>query len=314
MSDVFCDFLGVTFSNDDWAAVRGELEPVLDSVGASVAFDGKGETLWRLGDGTVKAKRYGPVTALGASGAMLAALRLSNVLAGYLRALAGVGHRVTRLDASKDRQEATAPVIAELREKSISPDGLRLTRKRIAPRHVTRLVAAGVDGLDTGTCYVGSRMAEVRACVYDKRQERIDRGLVDVGPLTRYELRVKSQVGATLRDAMDPESLFWHFMAPDVLPRPAHVAAWEPHGEGFAIEWGAKPLPAARLVQRVQASPDIAALVRLSDEVGPYGFALLVSEMQKLRGGVWAQPTVTAPGVICASPSVTAAGAGPPLQ
>lgn len=308
MSDAFCDFLGVTFSNEDWETVRGEITPTLDSIGAQVEFDSERETLWRLCDGTVKAKRYGPVTSLGASGAVLAALRFAKSFGAYLSAIGTVRHRVTRLDASKDIKEPTAPVIDRLVEQSCSPGGLSLTRKRVLPRHVTRLLARGVDGVDTGTCYVGSRTAEVRACIYDKRQERIDRGLLDVGPLTRYELRVKSGIGATLRDAMEPTALFWHFMAPGVLPRPDGVGEWVAHGEGFSVDWPDRPSPASRLVRRVGSSAELQALCRLADEAGPYGLELLLGEVRKLHGSrVWAQPTEAASDAQPESPGVVGA-------
>lgn len=293
MDSAFCDYLGVTVANDDWPAVREGIEPALDTIGASLEFDSERSTLWRAGErGTVKAQRYGPVTSLGASGAVLVGLRAAGIFSGYLAAIGGVPHKVTRLDAAHDRKEATGPVIAELVEKAHAADGLSLTRKRILPRHVTRLVSRGVDGLDTGTCYLGSRSAEVRACVYDKRQERLDKGLGDVGPLTRYELRVKSGVGATLRDAADPTELFWNFMAPGVLPRPDGVSDWVSHGEGFEVDWPGLPLPAARLKRRIESSPEVKALLKLANEAGPLGFQFMVSELEKLHERrVWAQPT-----------------------
>lgn len=296
MDSAFCDYLAVTVANDDWPAVREGIEPALDMIGASLEFDSERSVLWRAGErGTVKAQRYGPVTSIGASGSVLAGLRAREIFEGYLAALAGVQHRVTRLDAAHDRKEPTAPVIATIVEKAHSPDGLSLTRKRLLPRHVTRLVSRGVDGLDTGTCYLGSRSAEVRACVYDKRQERLDRGLSDVGPLTRYELRVKSGVGATLRDAADPTAIFWHFMSPGVLPRPEGVASWEAHGEGFEVEWPDVPLPAARLRRRLESSPEVRSLLRLASEAGPRGFEFMVGELAKLyERRVWAEPTETA--------------------
>lgn len=306
---VFCDYLGVTVANDDWPGVRMAIEPALDAIGARVELDGDRGTLWRAGDGTVKAQRYGPVTSIGASGAVLAGLRAVKAFGAYLAGLGSVNHRVTRLDAAYDVKLPTAPIIASIVEKAHSLEGLALTRKRVLSKHVTRLVTRGADGADTGTCYVGSRSAEVRACVYDKRQERLDRGLIDVGPLTRYELRVKSGVGATLRDAHDPTELFWHFMAPGVLGRPAGVADWEPRGEGFEVDWPDQPTAAARLVKRVGASADVQALLRLADQAGPYGFELLVGELRKLhQTRVWAQPTETASNASCPPPVGNSAG------
>jgi hypothetical protein len=312
-SRVFCDFLSVTFSCGDWDQVKEAIAPALDSVGAQVEMDSEDGTLWRSGDGTVRAKRYRQVMSLGASGSMLAALRFAGAFGAYLTALGSVPHRVTRLDASKDIVTPTAPVIASLVDRASTPDGVKLTRKRVGPSEVTRLVSRQPDGSDSGTVYLGGPSAEVRACVYDKRLERMKNGLCDVGPLTRYELRLKSQVGMTLRDAYDPEVLFWHFMAPDVLPAPGPVVEWIPQADGFAIDWPPHPSPLARLQRRVDTSDEVAALLRLANEVGPYGFGMLVAALERRHKGVTGQaPSETASNAICEPPGATTAGNQPP--
>ena len=100
--------------------------------------------------------------------------------------------------------------------------------------------------------------------MYDKRRERLDKGGSDLGfDLTRYELRLRG-VGATLRDAYEPSSVFWHYMAPDFLPRPAGVPEWLSGAEGFSVPKVDPVLPAVRLVRRVEASDDFMDLVRLA--------------------------------------------------
>lgn len=311
-SEVFCDFLSVTFDRADWDQVRQAMSPALDSIGAQVEMDSDDCTLWRSGEGTIRAKRYRQVMSVGASGTMLAALRFAGAFAAYLSALGSVPHRVTRLDASKDIVTPTAPVIASLVDRASGEDGIRLTRKRVTASDVTRLVSRQPDGSDSGTVYLGGPSAEVRACIYDKRLERMKNGLCDVGPLTRYELRLKSQVGATLRDAYEPERLFWNFMAPDILPRPDSVGEWIPHAGGFAIDWPEMPSPLARLQRRVETSDEVAALLRLADDVGPYGFQMLVAAIERRRGGVKGlAPSETAPDAMYGPPGVTTADSQP---
>jgi hypothetical protein len=242
--------------------------------------------------------------ALGATGVVTAALRFANVFGNYLAAIATVPHTVTRLDASRDVVEDTPPVIARIVEQASSPAGLSLTRKRVAPRHVTRLVVRREDGLDTGTCYVGSRNADVRMAVYDKRVERMSRGLADVGPLTRYELRLTSGAGLTLRDAFDPTNVFWHFMPESLMSHPSDVVPWVSYALGFQVDWPAPPLSSERLKRRVQSSADVAALLRLADEVGPYGFDFLVAQLRVLRPSVKFEPAAT--GVQGLAPADTA--------
>lgn len=285
-SGVFCDFLSVTFDRADWPDVRDALVPILDSVGAQVDFESDDKTLWRSGDGTFLAKRYRQVISLGASGAALASLRLAGAFGAYLSALGSVPHRVTRLDASRDVKTPTAPVIDSLVNRASSADGIKLTRKRITPSDVTRLVTRQEDGTDSGTVYLGGQSAEVRACIYDKRLERIANGLCDVGPLTRYELRLKSQCGMSLRDAFDPAALFWNYMAPDILDAPPGVPEWIPHPGGFSVDWPDRPTPLARLHRRVESSAEVAALLALADEVGPYGFRMLVAALERRHAGV----------------------------
>lgn len=288
MTEVFCDFVSASFESVHWGDVRSQIGPSLDAIGAHIELDTDTQVLWRSGDGTINAKRYGPVMAVGASGAAIAGMRLANVFGKFLSSLGSVPHTVTRLDAARDVVEDTPPVLDRVVSKASSEEGISLTRKRVKPHHVTRLVSRRGDGLDTGTCYVGSRNAEVRAAIYDKRAERVSRGLPDIGPLTRYELRLKSNAGATLRDALDPESLFWHFMAPDVLPRPDGIPQWESHALGYNIDWPDDLTPAQRLVKRLENSADVAALLSLADEVGPHGFDFMVNKLRSisLRSGI----------------------------
>lgn len=309
IGDVFCDHLTTTIPADDWDALRAELSPLFDAIGAAVEFDTDRMIQWRAGAGTCRAARVGAVVALSATGAFLAGLRCARIFNDYVASIGAHPHRVTRLDASRDVPCDTAPVLAALTEKVSSAEGVHVTRKRVKPEDCTRYVSRRPDGQDTGSLYLGPKHADVRPVIYDKRKERIDAGLADVGPLTRYELRVRSGVGPSLRDACEPGPLFWHFMAPDVLGLPEGIAAWTPHGEGFALERREPPLPAARLVRRVEASADVAALLALADEVGPGGFDFLVSQLRKLHGrqgrGVGAAaPTETASPALVMSESL----------
>lgn len=295
MNEPFCDFVQVTVPVENWPEVRAAVEPVFSMAIEGVQVDDASTTLWRglNGEGTVKAKRYGAVVALGMSGHVCASMRAFGLFAAYLAELASRPHRVTRLDASFDLPCDAAPVIADVVNRVASPSGLKLTRKAIAARDVTRLVHRRDDGADTGTVYVGSRDADVRACVYDKREERLRRGLADVGPLTRYELRLKAGTGVTLRDAAMPAAVFWHYASPGLLSAPEGVEPWEAHGEGFPLSPQPVQLPAARLLRRVQASVEVRSLLDLAATCGPYGVELLLSEVRKLSGCRGGAPTVT---------------------
>jgi hypothetical protein len=120
--------------------------------------------------------------------------------------------------------------------------------------------------------------------VYDKREERISRGLPDIGNLLRYELRLRNQAGITLRDCAEPSGVFWHYASPDFLQAPPDVSPWLPFGSGFTPTAAEPVLPAVRLQRRVEDSAEVGALLDLARKVGPRGFAFLVSLLRK-RGG-----------------------------
>ena len=264
MSAVFCDDFRCSVPPDSWGDARALLEPVLADAGFLPEFDGERVTQWRNEGGTVKVEMLNRVRVLSASGRALAALRAMKLLAGFLSSVAAVPHRVTGLHATLDVKTPTPPELLRLRGLAESPAGLRAGRKRIPARSLLLFLRPLDDGRSTGTVYCGSKSAEIRPVVYDKREERLSRGLPDIGhDLTRYELRLRN-VGASLRDVFDPTAIFWHYMAPDFLPAPEGVPAWSAHGEGFALVRPSPALPAARLLRAVEGSSDFAALCRMA--------------------------------------------------
>ncbi len=292
----FCDWLGVTVSADDWAALRLDIADDLDAVGMHVEVDQLGQVLWRAGktSATVKATKRNRVWALGCSGAACSGLRAAGRFNSYLAAVGTRGHRVTRLDASMDVQEDAAPIISEVTRLGRAGE-LSLTRKKIQASDVTSFTGVrAADGVVTGTVYLGPRRSDARMVVYDKRHERASRKLVDTGNLTRYELRLRTRTGVTLRDASDPESVFWHYASPDFLPLPDGIPAWEPHGSGFELERVEPLLPYQRLLRRIEASAELVALVAAAESCGPRGVDFLVSRIRRMVGGAGVSPAVTA--------------------
>lgn len=277
---VFCDDLRVTIPDGCWHEAESDLRSVLDVLGAQTEFKAHDRTGWRLEDGTARSQKCGRVWSFSASGKLLAGLRAADLLGQFLAALATGPHRVTGIHCTIDRKEPTPPVIERLLKAAESEQGLRVSRKAVSPQAIQRHVVRNAAGVDTGTAYFGKRFAEVRAVVYDKRQELIDRGNPDLGhDLTRYELRLRSQVGATLGDAMYPAPLFWHYMAPDVLTAPDGVPPWVANAMGYELEPLRISSFAERLQSRVYASDDLADILRLAHQVEG-GFDLLVSMLR----------------------------------
>jgi hypothetical protein len=267
-----CDYLNVTFDNHFNPAAT--LEKLLLSMGADVRFDG----LYRLGEsGTVKLGiRYG-VYCVSASGAALAHMRDVGGFMHWLSALGEFPHRITRLDAAMDFEEDGADVIDRLRDRY--PSGfVNLGRKAM---QVKLILGVRPDGRETGTFYVGHRSkARATARVYDKAWERLVNAGVVGPPRTRYEITVKQDYGATLRDAAEPDRLFWHVAAPGLIDRPDDVPAW---CADWGTGWEAPPrpdlLPAELLSRRVPVSPELALLASIADGMGEGGRPWLVRQI-----------------------------------
>lgn len=279
----FCDWLSTSFARDDCDALVSQLVPVIDAAGGYLDSQTQGTSLYRLDDGTIRAAPTHGVFSVSASGIALSRLRSRGVFGDYLAALGGFPHRVTGVHATLELPQDAAPVVAAVAAKGRA--GLiALSRKSVPAEHVMTHLGLDALGVLTGTVYIGSPKAEVRAAVYDKRHERMSKGYPDPGPLLRYELRCRSKLGATLRDAYDPESLFFHFAAPDLLPVAQGVHPWSPHGEGFALEKRQVFTPAELMKRRLEASGDVKRLLELAEEAGPNGFDYLVSQLRQLAG------------------------------
>lgn len=311
--DPFCDFLGVTVPAEVWESLRPEVGVELDALGMHVEVDQEKSVLWRVPGqtGTVRADRRGKVWSMGASGAVCAGLRAAGRFNAFLSAIGSRPHRVTRLDASLDVRSDAAPVVAEVTRAGRAGE-LTLTRKAITPGDVTTITGVRADGAVSGTVYVGSRRADVRMVVYDKEHERAARKLPACGPLTRYELRLRSRTGVSLRDAALPAAVFWHYASPDFVTAPPGVPEWDPATTGFEIQRSQPMLPAARLVHRVASSPEIRALIALAAECGPYGVELLCSRIRALAGGAGVSPALTASNGVVGAAELTPAAVHSP--
>ena len=298
----FCDHVGVTIPVEYWDALRLDISPELDSIGMGVEMDSERAVLWRdpAASGTVRAERIGKVWKIGTSGAVCAGLRSVGRFESYLAAIGSRPHRVTRLDASVDLKVDAAPIVAKVTRQGQAGE-LQLTRKAVPPRDVLNFSGVRVDGAVSGTVYVGAKRADVRMVIYDKRHERISRKLPDVGDLTRYELRLRSRCGVTLRDAAEPAGVFWHYASPEFLPCPSGTPAWVPGGSGFELTKTAPELPAARLRRRVDASAELSSLLALAHECGPYGVEFLCSLIRARSRGAGVSPAGAAV-ALCGAP------------
>jgi len=160
------------------------------------------------------------------TGELLVILRSHGIYMDILSLLGSEAHKVTRLDVAHD-VDTDYPVIRKSLEKKfpgmIVPGFSRKVLK------ATEFVNAREDGQKTGTYYIGQRgKTRYHARIYDKMHQMSERHGDILPTRTRYELELGRQVPVTLRDAANPEPIFWHFMSPTILEKPPGVPDWEP--------------------------------------------------------------------------------------
>lgn len=276
---VVCDYLNVTVPTDRADDVLSEILPLFSLLGLAGERFGK-VLLHRTEEGgTFRFEDKDRFWMFGASGVALATLRAAELYPSYLGAFAGVPHRVTRLDLAYDIGYPAPPLLSDLYTKAHSETGVKLTRKRVLPKNVSFITSRDPEGRDTGTLYLGARTAEVRAKVYDKRQERFQKtGQLLSHDWTRYELTVTGKAGASLRDAHSPSALFWKFMTEVVgRDRPSDVPEWVPCEGGYELPDKVSLLPAEVLKRSLERSAEVAQWLVLADQLGPHGRAWLKS-------------------------------------
>lgn len=291
--EAFTDYLNISCDRDLEGLVREDVMPFLDLLGCSE--DAKQPGLYRgAKGGTARIGRRGRVATFSLSGQVLQELRDHRLFEPYLVAVGAYPHRVTMLHATQDFVVEHPPAAYRMVKALAYSGQLRLTRKAILPnavRHWGCLASCTVrseDGLwvdceETGTVRLGNRAnADVWAKVYDKRQERLDNGYPDPGPLMRVEIALMSDVGCTLRDAAAPGAVFWHHAATLMGWRPGGTAVWRKGGEGFAFSGERRVITRAERVAGLLAmSPDVQRVVDLArEEVAARGLDALGQDGQ----------------------------------
>lgn len=291
----FCDYLNVSFPQDVGLATFAQLGDVLDAALFDRVRDASGTFLYRSGSGTVKCTRRGHVAIVGSSGTALRTLRDSNLYGDFLGTLALGSHRVTRLDCTVDIPVDAAPIVEALMRKGRC-GRVALSRKAVAIEDVYTHLGLDRRGVLTGSVYFGAHTAEVRGLVYDKRHQLECKMGADIGPCTRYEIRVSGKFGPTLHDAYAPARLFWHFASPDLLRGPDGVQPWVSHSEGFVMPPSHELTPAQLMQRKLESSPDVARLLALAKQIGPYGMDLLCQRLRRLADSSAVGSSAPAPG------------------
>ena len=271
------DYLNITVPDTDTHTAEAEVRQILSAIGAVSVLSGQ----WRVhGTGVYQIKPRQGISSYSASGQVLSVLREHGLYSTYLSVFGTLPHHVSLMHIAHDVSEDAPPLLETLYRKVVK-GRVGLTRKRLDPRkHVKRILRPGHDGRETGTVYLAKRQSSVSAKVYDKRQERLDKGYPDPGPLVRYELALGRKVGVTLRDAQYPEKVFWHYMR-EVLSAPPNIPAWESWAQGYSPQRKVPLLPAEYLKRRVEKSSELEDWARLAATLGEHGGDYLLSLVRR---------------------------------
>lgn len=281
-NEVFCDALSVTYHPDD--SCLSDCLPFLESIGFNISYSSDDVVMLHADVNTfARLETKSTFHKVEVKGSALELLRSSGMFSAFLGLLGSCNHTVTRIDAALDVAKDFPSVLHGIRTRF--PDGYcRVSRKK---GKITELLEPrDSDGKRSGTLYVGSKNGRARkfARIYDKQLESLVKRGELVEPRTRYEFVIREDV--TLRDALEPSGLFWHYMGIDLLKRPSDAPEWR---KGASYGWHMEKreyLPAERLVRYLDASASLSRMVEIADEIGPNGRSYLLAQLRKkFEGG-----------------------------
>jgi len=201
--------------------------------------------------------------------------------------LGSVPHTVSKLEIAHDLPVDGADTVQSLQALVPGETSKLLSRKGLPVEWF--LSQRDSDERYTGTMYIGrGTTARLKLKVYDKAFERrVNVGLL-LPPTTRYELTFMKDYkggGISLRDAYEPERLFWDGMPSDLLSPPPGVSPWSPaDGVGWSAPAPLDRLPADVLARRLSESAELDVLARIADEMGPGGRVWLARRLAERLG------------------------------
>lgn len=285
---IFADELRVTYSPEHNPC--REVADFVVGLGAEPYKGGlpPGVRSFYMDRGKVDIEERGRFALIAATGKAIAALDAMNGLGHLVMLLASEPHRVSRLDVACDIQTDAPRVIRAMHRRY--PVEFPMGRKKIG---AWTLLKGDRHGQVSGSWYAGRRgKTRVQPRVYDKAQEMWEEWGEEIPPTVRVEIECSRHVGATLRDFLMPESLFWHYASPNILQAPPDVEFWKP-GDSTWETKRPPPLPAETVRRRVEGSAELKALASLGASLGPKGHELVRAWVLKAFDSARPSPSVT---------------------
>lgn len=291
-SEVFCDFFTITTPKDLLEHVITALQPYFLRLGCSeepCTFRGPDKR------GTFSYRTRHKVAIYAASGGFVGLLRDAGILNEFLAEFYNFSHNVSSADFTVDEYRPAPVRVQEIYDSAMRGE-VSFTRKAVNPSAVTYLMSRVTyddSGLNTGTVYIGRKgNCEVRAKVYDKRQQMRQQRTADIRDTLRHEVTVSGKMGITLRDIAVPHDCFYHFYPENLLSK-AQFSPWVGVGEGFRLEKPPERIPAALMKRRVETSLELKTMIGLAVEIGEdSGLTYLFSLIRKQHASYLRESTV----------------------
>jgi hypothetical protein len=187
------------------------------------------------------------------------------------------------MDVAHD-QYCDAPAMLKAFKRRVESGDVRITRNKLdLQTQYNSVLSLDRFGKESGTIYIGSKSVQtIGLKVYDKSKERYDKARLEIPSTLRWELKLGRKSEVSLRDAWEPDPVFWHYMS-KLLPAPDGVPQWSPHGSSFSLPSKVTLLPAESMKRLVESSDLVPRLLTLCDQVGAHGFDHLVRLLDKAR-------------------------------
>ena len=279
----FCDYLNLTLPAYTLEPITFQLAYLFEVAGMS-SFDNGITYQLDSNSGAFKIKTNSRYITLSASGGILQHFRDLGLFNEFISILTEYPHKITRLDATADFYVPYAPDYIKTIKNAAMASKIDLTRKSLDPKKDVKVfMGLNEQGDETGTVYLGNRITHsVYAKVYDKGFERQSKGFISSGQLIRVEFTLKSDTGISLRDAHNPENVFYHYASRSLVTPPPHFTGWVSNQTGYVLPKQQDLFtPAGKVLNIFKHSVDVGRAIRIA--VKAYGDEALTVLTSQLR-------------------------------
>lgn len=239
LGSVFCDYFAITFPSDCLDNIKADLSSVFDLCGLQPSeFSQDIYEVDNLpGKLILGIEPRSKLARLSVSGSICSHLRDHKVWDSLISVVNSYPHKVTLMDATADFYVSDIPAYLDSLKMRSRAGSVRLSRKNLPASSCKWFFSAShyTPDAETGTIYLGRTGSHDVTCkVYDKQQERFEKGFLDTPPIVRVEFRLTAKL--SLRDVHSPSDIFYHYAQQSLVVPPPDYVAWQPYGSGFDVQ------------------------------------------------------------------------------